>query len=166
MPLYGTSTLPLAHSLLIKPHNKNFVPLVLSSESIRLSSIFKSYVINKYVEINTLLGRSMVGGVMQGSKKRRVSVGLFSTFRHPLRLGISLLSASFPVTVTALLTTTTGTLLSTTLQRIFSTDSSITTRRFIIIINNAHFKEPHELYDVLNYRPWKRFYDSADSVDI
>ena len=26
----------------------------------------------------------MVGGVSQGSEKKKVSVGLFSTFRHPL----------------------------------------------------------------------------------
>ena len=29
----------------------------------------------------------MVGGVSQGSEKKKVSVGLFSTFRHPLEFG-------------------------------------------------------------------------------
>jgi hypothetical protein len=82
----------------------------------------------------------MVGGrSRRAPKKKKVSVGLFSTFRQPPSTR-DILAVSF--TVTALLTTTTGTLLSTTLQRIFSTDSGIcmfksmtTTRRFY----NAHF---------------------------
>ena len=28
----------------------------------------------------------MVGGVSQGSEKKKASVGLFSTFRHPLEI--------------------------------------------------------------------------------
>ena len=41
----------------------------------------------------------MVGGVIQGSEKKKASVGLFSTFRHPLGLTRTD-SGSSPHTVT------------------------------------------------------------------